>query len=363
MDRQKKIRVMVVEDSSVVRMALVYILNSDPQIEVAAVARDGREALRLLDRHAPDVVIMDIEMPEMNGIEATRQIMATKPIPIVICSAAVSSRQSVATFESLQAGAVACVEKPVISDHRDSHGSASNLLRTVKLMSEVKVVHRWPRASQSASAALPKSGPTGGTLARGRVELIGVGASTGGPPVLQTILAGLPGDFPAPILIVQHMMRGFLSGLAEWLHRTTGSHVHIAEDSTEPRSGHVYLAPDDFHMIICRRGRLRLCKDEMVNAVRPSVSRLFGSLADAYGPACAGVILSGMGKDGAQELKRMKEAGAFTIAQDQSTSVVHGMPGEAIAIGAVDCVLPANLIAGALICAVQKKTCPKGCVA
>lgn len=354
---------MVVEDSSVVRMALVYVLNSDPQIEVAAVARNGREALRLLDRHCPDVVIMDIEMPEMDGIEATRQIMATKPVPIVICSAAVSSRQSMAAFKSLEAGAVACVEKPVISDRGDSHGSAIDLLRTVKLMSEVKVVHRWPRSRQSASAAPPESPPPSGMFCRGRVELIGVGASTGGPPVLQTILAGLPADFPAPILVVQHMMRGFLAGLAEWLHRTTGLHVHIAEDSTEPRSGHVYLAPDDFHMVICRRGRLRLCKDETVNAVRPSVSRLFGSLADFNGPASAGVILSGMGKDGAEELKRMKQAGAFTIAQDRSTSVVHGMPGEAIAIGAVDCVLPANLIAGALISAVQKQTFPKGCVA
>jgi len=363
MDHQKKIRVMVVEDSSVFRMALVYILNSDPQIEVAAMARNGREALLLLDRHSPDVVIMDIEMPEMNGIEATRQIMATKPIPIVICSAAVSSKQSMATFKSLEAGAVACIEKPVISHGEDSQGWANNLLRTVKLMSEVKVVHRWPRSSQLAPAAPPEFPPPSGIRSRGQVELIGVGASTGGPPVLQTILAGLPRDFPAPILVVQHMMRGFLAGLADWLHSTTGSHVHIAEDSTEPRAGHVYLAPDDFHMVVCRRRRLRLCREEMVNAFRPSVSRLFGSLADFYGPASAGVILSGMGKDGAQELKLMKQAGAFTIAQDHKTSVVHGMPGEAIAIGAVDCVLPANLIAGALISAVQKQTFPKGCVA
>jgi two-component system chemotaxis response regulator CheB len=362
MDRQKKIRVMVVEDSSAFRMALVYILNSDPQIEVAAMARNGREALRLLDRHSPDVVIMDIEMPEMNGIEATRQIMATKPIPIVICSAAVSSRQSMATFKSLEAGAIACIEKPLMSNGEDSQGWTNNLLRTVKLMSEVKVVHRWPRSSQSAPAAPPEFPPPS-SISRGGAELIGVGASTGGPPVLQTILAGLPSDFPAPILVVQHMMRGFLAGLAEWLHSTTGLHVHIAEDSTEPRAGHVYLAPDDFHMVVCRRGRLHLCKDEMVNAVRPSVSRLFDSLADFYGPASAGVILTGMGKDGAQELKRMRQAGAFTIAQDHNTSVVHGMPGEAIAIGAVDCVLPANLIAGALISTVQRKQIPKGCVA
>jgi two-component system chemotaxis response regulator CheB len=363
MDRKKRIRVMVVDDSSVVRMALVHILNSDPQIEVAAMARNGREALRLLDRHSPDVVIMDIEMPEMDGIEATRQIMATKPLPIVICSAAVSPRQAMSTFQSLEAGAVACVEKPVIADHQGAQGSAIDLLRTVKLMSEVKVVHRWPRSSQLATAAPPEFPPLGGMHYRGRVELIGIGASTGGPPVLQTILAGLPGNFPAPILVVQHMMRGFLGGLAEWLHRTTGFAVHIAEDSTEPRPGHVYLAPDDFHMTMCRRGRIHLCKDEMVNAVRPSVSRLFGSLAEMYGPACAGVILSGMGKDGAEELKHMKQAGAFTVAQDRNSSVVHGMPGEAIAIGAVDCVLPANLIAGALIATVQKQTLSKGCVA
>ena len=353
---------MVVDDSSVVRMALVHILNSDPQIEVAAVARNGREALRLLDRHSPDVVIMDIQMPEMDGIEATRRIMATKPVPIVICSAAVSPSQSLSTFRSLEAGAVACVEKPVVADHREPHGSATDLLRTVKLMSEVKVVHRWPRSFQLEPAPPVEFSLRNDIPHSGRVELIGIGASTGGPPVLQTIRAGLPGDFPAPILIVQHMMRGFLCGLAEWLHQTTGFAVHIAEESTEPRPGHVYLAPDDFHMIMCRRGRIRLCKDETVNAVRPSVSRLFGSLAERYGPVSAGVILSGMGKDGAEELKRMKQAGAFTVAQDRHTSVVHGMPGEAIAIGAVDCVLPANLIAGALIAVVQKQPLSKGCV-
>jgi two-component system chemotaxis response regulator CheB len=361
MIRANKIRVLVVEDSNVVRMALVHILNSDPELEVISTARNGLEALEILVRQTPDVVLMDIEMPQMDGLEATRRIMATKPIPIVICSGGVSPRQTMTTFSSLEAGAVACVEKPLGPNHKDFPNSARELLRTVKLMSEVKVVHRWPRP-RPAPVRPADAPPILFRPPNTRIELVGIGASTGGPPVLQAILAGLPKNFPVPLLVVQHIIRGFLGGLAEWLNRTTGVSVHIAENETRALPGHVYLAPDDCHMAVRPGARIRLDSGDPVDGMRPAVARLFDSLADFYGPASIGVLLSGMGKDGAAELKRMRQRGAATIAQDRETSVVHGMPGEAIAIGAADCVLPADLIAGALTSLVNRKPFAEGCL-
>jgi two-component system chemotaxis response regulator CheB len=178
---------------------------------------------------------------------------------------------------------------------------------------------------------------------------VGIGASTGGPPVLQAILSALPRDFPAPILIVQHIARGFLPGMVEWLGQTTGQHVHIAAHGAVPLPGHAYIAPDDFQLGVSSGGRLTLARDEPENGLRPSVSWLFRSLADNQGSGAVGVLLTGMGKDGAAELKRMRDRGSMTIAQDRESSVVHGMPGEAIALDAATQVLSPDRIAAALI--------------
>jgi two-component system chemotaxis response regulator CheB len=348
-----KINVLVAEDSKVTRMLLVHLLESDPRIRVIGAVSDGQAALDFVKENKPDVVLMDIHMPRLDGFEATRRIMEMQPVPIVICSATTDTKDTVTVFRSMEAGAVACIEKPVGSEHPDFDEMATNLVQTVKLMSEVKVVRRWPR---SRPARVPGGLPMELKPTPAAVELIGIGASTGGPPLLQTILAGLPKDFSVPILIVQHIAHGFLPGLAEWLNQTTGFRVHIASYGVRPLAGHVYLAPDDFHMGISTNGQIRLTKEGAENGLRPAVSYLFRSLAEVCGANALGVLLSGMGRDGAAELKLMKNKGAITIAQDYESSVVHGMPGEAIALGGATHVLPADRIPDALLTVVNRAT-------
>jgi two-component system chemotaxis response regulator CheB len=346
MMNDRKIKVLVVEDSTVVRTMLVHILSADPQIQVIGTANNGREALEFLTRQPPDVILMDIDMPEMNGFEATRRIMESRPLPIVICSGSSDPRETNTTFRLMEVGALACVEKPLGKEHKDFERVAAYLRQTVKLMSEVKVVRRWPRSETAipnvAPATTKRHAPT-------KIQFIGIGASTGGPPVLQTILGGLTKDFPVPILIVQHITPGFLDSLANWLNRVTELKIHVASHGTHPLPGNVYLAPDDFHMTVGSDKSIVLSKDDPEAGLRPSVACLFRSLASACGPNAVGVLLTGMGRDGAQELKLMHNLGAMTIAQDRETSVIHGMPGEAIAIGAATYVLPSDKIASALV--------------
>jgi two-component system chemotaxis response regulator CheB len=350
-----KIRVLVAEDSAVTRMFLVHLLESDPQIRVIGAVGDGQAALDFVIKNKPDVVLMDIHMPRMDGFEATRRIMETQPLPIIICSASAKAKDVVITFQAMEAGAIACIEKPLGREHSDFEAIAAHLLETVKLMSEVKVVRR---TVHSRPASLHSPHPTQAAQwqrTAAQIKLVGIGASTGGPPVLQTILAGLPKDFPAPVLVVQHIAHGFLAGMAEWLNQTTGLQIHLASYGTTPLPGHVYLAPDDFHMGIGAGGAIVLTREEPENHLRPAVSFLFRSLAEAYGPNALGVLLTGMGKDGAAELKLMREKGAITIAQDRESSVVHGMPGEAIALGGATQVLPADKIAAALVALVNHR--------
>ena len=349
---ERKIKVLIAEDSAVTRMLLVQILGSDPGIRVVGAVADGRAAVEFVKANPPDVVLMDLYMPQLDGFEATRMIMETQPLPIVICSAVGNPSEVATTFRSLEAGAVACIEKPVGHEQPDFASRVANLLQTVKLMSEVKVVRRWPRAL-SVAAPVAQTAEAWRTLAD--VKLIGIGASTGGPPVLQTILAGLSNDFPVPILIVQHIARGFLHGLAEWLKQTTGIRLHIASYGLHPLPGHAYLAPDDLHMGIGTTGRIVLTRGEPENGLRPSVSFLFRSLAEVSGANALGVLLTGMGKDGAAELKLMRDRGAVTIAQDRESAVVNGMPGEAVALGAATHVLPAEGICHALLTLVARK--------
>jgi two-component system, chemotaxis family, protein-glutamate methylesterase/glutaminase len=340
------ITVLVVEDSPGVREFLVHVLGSDPDIRVVGTAHDGEDALEAVRRWRPDVITMDIHMPRMDGLEATRRIMEAAPTPVVIVSGSEDAREVSTTFDAMDAGALAVLRRPAGIGHPDHEATAGELVQTVKLMSEVKVVKRWPRARRTAPA--PK--PTEIGLARepAKVRVVALGASTGGPPVLRTILAALPKDFPVPVVIVQHIAAGFVRGFVEWLAQSSTLPVHLATHGEYIFPGHVYIAPDECHMKLERGGRIALTKDEPENGLRPSVSHLFRSIAEVYGYEAVAGLLSGMGRDGAEELRRLKEKGAVTFAQDKDSSVVHGMPGEAIRLDAAMLVLPPEKIAAVL---------------
>lgn len=285
-------------------------------------------------------------MPKMDGLAATRKIMETDPTPIVIVSGMWDTKEVETTFRAMEAGALAGVQRPMGIGHPEHEAAVKELVQTVKLMSEVKVVKRWatapkktihpasPRAKSEPKQILPE------------IKIVAIGASTGGPPVLQKILSGLPKDFPVPVLIVQHMPYGFIHGMAEWLGQSTGFPVHVAVRGEYLFPGLVYVAPYGFHMKVEIGNKIALIKDNNPDSsLCPSVSSLFYSVAQVFGQNAVGVLLTGMGKDGAKELKLMREKGAVTIAQDAKSSVVHGMPGEAIKIGAATHVLSADEIA------------------
>jgi two-component system chemotaxis response regulator CheB len=343
------IKVLVVEDSPVVREFLVHILNSDPQIEVIGTAKDGEEALKVVEEKKPDIITMDINMPRMDGFEATRRIMESYPIPIVIVSGNWDTKEVATTFRAIEAGALIGVRRPTGIGHPEHGATVKELLDIVKLMSEVKVVRRWSRLRrQGLGPSIVPSAESEFKSIPSKIRLVVMGASTGGPVVIQKILSELPKNFLSPLLIVQHMATGFIQGFVEWVSQTSGFPVRIAIHGELPLSGHAYVAPDGLHMGIGSGNRIALSNEEPENGLRPSVSYLFRSVMKTYGRNAIGVLLTGMGKDGAEELKLMKDSGSVTIAQDKESSVVHGMPGEAIGLGGATYVLPADRIASAL---------------
>jgi two-component system chemotaxis response regulator CheB len=350
------ISVLIVEDSPSVRELMVHILSADPAIRVVGTASDGEAALEAVERLKPDIITMDVHMPRMNGLDAARRIMETRPTPIVVVSGSFEPQEVTKTFRALEAGALALVQRPAGVGHPEFQQHSAELIRTVKLMSEVKVIRRWARVTRIPVApADPPALEVELKPSPVEVKVIAIGASTGGPLALQAILADLPADFPAPILVVQHIAPGFLRGFADWLGRATTLPVGIPAHGERMVSGRVYLAPDGLQMQIGTTGKILLTADEPENNLRPSVSCLFRSVAAAYGPQAIGVLLTGMGKDGAEQLRVMKEKGAITIAQDEDTSVVYGMPGEAVRLGAATYVLPPSRIAAALTALAQKR--------
>ena len=344
----KKIRVLVVEDSPVVAEFITYLLNADPDIQVVGVVSDGSEALEAAQRTKPHVITMDIHMPHMNGYEATRKIMESCPTPIVIVSGSYKMDEVATNFQALEAGAVAVIARPAGIGHANHASSAKELVSTVKLMSEIKVVRRWLRPKQPPAATSTSLLKTAMMASRLPVQVVAIGASTGGPIVLQTIFSYLPKDMPVPILVVQHMTPGFTQGFVEWLGYSTGFPIHVAVDGEALLPGHAYIAPDDLQMGVSADQRIVLTKGARENGMCPSVSYLFRSVEAAFGSSAVGVLLTGMGVDGVDELKRLRAAGAVTIAQDEESSVVHGMPGQAIKIGAALHILPPEGIAKAL---------------
>ena len=343
-----RIRVLVVEDSLTVRKRLVEVLSADPGLEVIAEAGDGKTAIESCRALRPDVVTLDMMLPVMTGLAATEYIMAYCPTPILIVSASTNRGELFRTYEALAAGALDVLEKPLGNEPADDW--ERKLVATVKLLSRIKVITH-PRARLSARKLPAES--LAETMARtaGDLRCLAIGASTGGPAALAQILSSLPKGFPLPILMVLHIGTAFAESLAEWLDGQSTIRVrHAVHGELLPKrgDGRVVMAPPDRHLIV-RAGRLLLTTDPERHSCRPAVNSLFESLAAELGSGVAACLLTGMGRDGADGLLAIRRAGGVTIAQDEASSVVFGMPGEAVRIGAASRILPLEQIAPALI--------------
>ncbi len=334
------IRVLIAEDSAVTLEYLAYVLDGDPDLEVVGTARNGEEAVELATRLRPDVILMDVHMPVLNGYEATQTIMQHTPTPIVMATASSSRDETRGAFSALEAGALVLLEKPPGPWDPDHEQAEQELIRTVKLMAEVKVVRRWaPRSPNGAVRATPRR-----TVPR----IVAIGASTGGPQVLSGIFGALSRGPQTPVVLVQHISDGFVGGFAEWLGLRTAMDVRLAVPGDSLRPGTIHVAAGDGHLTVTADGRLARDSGPAVNGFRPSISRLFESVADAYGQEALGILLTGMGRDGAEGLRRMRDAGARTIVQDEASCVVFGMPAEALRLKAASDVLAPDAIAQVL---------------
>jgi two-component system chemotaxis response regulator CheB len=333
--RSNPISILVAEDSATQRQFLMWLLEDAGGFEIVGVATDGAEAVEATGRLRPDIVLMDCHMPRLSGIEATRAIMEKCPTPIVIVSSTLTREEIDQTFEAIKSGALAFLPKPTL-EALETGSERELLIQTLRLMSEVKVVGRRMKP------AAPRRAPQ---LKNGAVGMIGVGGSTGAPGVIAEILSGIPAGATAPILIVQHMAPGFVEGFARWLSNSTRFPVTVGAAGVPVQPGRAYLCPDDRHMGVDAAGRIVLSESAPEEGFRPSANFLFRSISQSFGRAAMGVLLTGMGRDGATGLLAVRQAGGVTVAQDEASCVVHGMPREAVALGAAQHVLPPNEIA------------------
>lgn len=332
------IRVLLADDSPTARALIRAILRDAGGFQIVGEAVDGNEALELAERLSPDLILMDVHMPGLDGIAATREIMSRSPRPIVIVSAA-TARDVDLSLNATQAGALMALPKPDGPASPRFEEQRAELVRMARAMASVKVVRRW------GSARRPPVRPALGRTRPGLTEVVAIAASTGGPPALRTILDSLPPDFPAPILIVQHIARDFSVGFAEWLGGSGRLRARLPEHGERLLAGTIYIAPDDRHLGVGRDGCVTLSQDPPIGGFRPSATYLFASAGRAYGPRAMAVILTGMGSDGADGLEVAHAAGTFVVAQDEASSVVFGMNSAAIHRGLADCVLPLERIA------------------
>ncbi|MDQ6674212.1 MAG: chemotaxis-specific protein-glutamate methyltransferase CheB [Chloroflexota bacterium] len=336
-------RVLVVDDSAVQRSILITLIHRDPELTVIGWASNGADAVRAAALLTPDVIAMDLRMPEMDGIEATRQILQQTPTPIVLVTAGFGSTavdEQRLAFDALEAGVLAVLTKPDLGPEGDA--ATRELHRILKNMARVRMVRRWSIDRLRTSTARTQASPS--ELPGVHMEVVAIGASTGGPPVLRTILVGLPSGFEPPVLIVQHIADDFAISLVEWLRSQCALPIHIGVHGQCLNQPGIWVAPPGRHMGVSRRS-LVLVDGPPISLHRPSVTHLFQSMAREYGPAAVGVLLTGMGDDGAVGLRDLKSSGGMTIAQDEATSVVFGMPSAAIKLGVVDHVLPPPAIA------------------
>jgi two-component system chemotaxis response regulator CheB len=337
------LRVLVAEDSSTIRELLVEILRSDPEIEVVGEAKNGAEAVTLTRQLRPDLVTMDIRMPLMDGFEATKRIMVEAPTPIIIVTASVDVREIEVSMHALRVGALTLMAKPEGPGTPDFEEHCHRFLTTVKSMAQVKVVRRW---------ADDKSEPPS-VSSRGQAKVLAMAASTGGPAALCQILSELPGNFPVPVLLVQHIADGFVAGFASWLNSNVKLRTKVAESGEPLSAGIIYIAPDGKHLGVQDTSKIMVSNAPPIGGFRPSASFLYESVAKAFGSATLAVVLTGMGQDGLDGLRAVRAAGGQIIAQDEKSSIVFGMPGVAVSAGLADAVLPLDTIAARIIRAMR----------
>ena len=359
--------VVVVDDSSQQRRYLRNALEATPEFEVVGEARNGREAVSMVERLGPAAVLMDLDLPIMGGIEAIERIMASRPTPIVVYSAYVEAENSTNAIEALAAGAVDVIAKPSWRDGTDPDGYADELRRRMRVAARVRVITH-PRGrlrggivSRAANRLRPAAvRPTvvtttsplhavGPIRAAGHVQLVAIGASTGGPQALATLLGELPEDFEPAVLVVQHMADGFIPGLVQWLDGLCPMPVLMGQHGRRLAPGTVTVAPSGLNLLV--RDHLRVvCEPPPERQFHvPGIDPTFFSVSDSCGSEALGVLLTGMGRDGAAGLKSMRDAGAVTIGQDEATSAVYGMPQAAYALGAVEYQLPLPEISSAVV--------------
>lgn len=360
------IKVLLVEDSPIATVILKRIIESAPDLSLVGTARTGVDALRLIPKVQPDIICTDLHMPQMNGLELTKEVMDKYPRPILVISASVQEKDDMHNiFKLLEAGALDVFPKPKAGHPEDYELIKQPLLTRIRVLSGIKVF-RKPRRDT------PSDIPSRGFLGKSKIEskppkvepskttrtyssfltstkIIAIGASTGGPQALQEILTNLPSDFPVPIICIQHISQGFLKGLVDWLRVECTLPIEIATQGNTPQPGVIYFPTEGRHLEIDNNGRFVCSDTPPIGGHRPSISVTFKSIARYYGRTAVGVLLTGMGKDGADGLLTMAQGGAYTIAQNEYSSVVFGMPKEAILLGAAKEILSIEQIAPALI--------------
>ncbi|MCB2204175.1 chemotaxis response regulator protein-glutamate methylesterase [bacterium] len=340
-------RVFVIAKDAVLAELASRVLGQQSEIEVVKVVLFGEEVMRQLHRVKVDIIAVDGELNPDEMTDLTRLIMNTDPQPIVILARSNRAPAIRSAVDATDTGALGVLEIPTDRDNGAFASMSAELARNLRLMSEIKVIRRWDSSRFEALQRIfhPEAEEDSPQY---NIKLVAIGASAGGTKALQSIFQQLPEDFPVPVLVVQHLARGYVGGLARWLADQCPMKFVIAEEGMSLRAGTVYLASDDKHLTVGPDHRILLSDEESVNGFKPSIARLFSSVHDTFGADCAAVLLSGMGNDGAAEMRRLLDVGACTIAQDKETSLIHGIPGEAIKLSAARFILPLQEIPTAL---------------